>query len=81
MPITTTTPLVTSIPPVAGKKRNFFFINIHIHYSIVNGFKTKDGFFCDFETSFCGWSQGESGSTVNWIRKNGNTRPGPSYDQ
>jgi hypothetical protein len=47
-------------------------------------FSLKDGFLCDFEDSsnpFCGWSQGEAGSTVNWIRKNGVSRPGPSYDQ
>ena len=42
------------------------------------------GFLCDFEDSvnpFCGWTQGVSGSTVNWIKKNGVRRPGPQYDQ
>ena len=38
-----------------------------------------DGFLCDFEKDYCGWSQA-SGSTVNWERKTGLSDGGPKYD-
>ena len=41
----------------------------------------KDGFICDFESDFCGWTQ-TTDSTVNWIRTKGTSQGyGPSIDQ
>jgi len=40
-----------------------------------------DGFICNFENDMCGWKQ-LAGSTVNWVRKNGQQYGGgPKYDQ
>lgn len=57
------------------------FAIMNLFVLIIYSKTKKDGYFCNFESNFCGWTQNEAGSTTNWIRKNGRTFPGPSTDQ
>ena len=81
-PIVTTQAPLISQPPFGKRKKSEFYVMAL--FKIKKIYFIKEGFLCDFENSvnpFCAWTQKESGATVNWIRKNGLTRPGPKYDQ